>query len=161
MALEWLKRWGQDTPRVHSFWPCSFEEAGEAATCIAQGDIVLLNVEHLEWEVARRVEDFLCGAAFVAGYSLHRTGIYNYVLLPDGVEFSEEIPNQASREHGNGPEEGPCVPPEVEKEPRPKQGPKEPAEEAEPDLPQQGESEAEPEPAEPPEEDPDPNQKDE
>ena len=54
MAWEWLKKWGQDTPRVHSFSPRSFEEAGEMATRIAEGDIVLLNVEHLEWEVARR-----------------------------------------------------------------------------------------------------------
>ena len=114
MAWEWLKKWGQDTPRVHSFSPRSFEEAGEMATRIAEGDIVLLNVEHLEWEVARRVVDFLCGAAFVACYCCHRTGPYNYIFLPGGVEFSEELAQEAEKAPGGEPEEASHVPPERE-----------------------------------------------
>jgi len=76
---------------VHHAEPKSIEDAGEICDHLISDDIVSLNFESVDLASSQRVVDFLSGAAYAIGGSIHATGSRNFIVLPKNVEMSGQL----------------------------------------------------------------------
>ena len=76
---------------VHHAEPKSIEEAGEICDNLLNDSIVSLNFESVDLAASQRVVDFLSGAAYALGGSIHATGSRNFIVLPRNSEMSGQI----------------------------------------------------------------------
>ena len=76
---------------VHHAAPKSIEEAGEICDHLINDDILSLNFESVDIASSQRVVDFLSGAAYSLGGSIHATGSRNFIVLPRNTEMSGQL----------------------------------------------------------------------
>ena len=69
--------------------PMKFEDGGALANTLATGRTVILNLENTNKVDARRLLDFMSGAAFVLGGYVKRISGTVFSVLPDGDEGRE------------------------------------------------------------------------
>jgi len=70
--------------------PTSFNDAQEVADKFKSGQGVVLNLEALERDVARRLIDFASGLCYGLNGQMERVGRDVYLLTPSNVEVSAE-----------------------------------------------------------------------
>lgn len=70
--------------------PSSFNDAQEVADKFKSGQAVVLNLERLERDVARRLIDFASGLCYGLSGQMERVGRDVYLLTPSNVEVSAE-----------------------------------------------------------------------
>ena len=71
----------------HRVAPECFDDAREMADLFISGQAVLVNVEGIAHETARRIIDLGSGLCYAGGGSLQRVSPYLYLLLPKGETF--------------------------------------------------------------------------
>ena len=67
--------------------PVAFEEAAEIAESLRNKQAVLMNIEHANKDVQRRLIDFLSGVAFALGGKIKRVSAQAYILTPTNVDL--------------------------------------------------------------------------
>lgn len=67
--------------------PVAFEEAAEIAESLRNKQAVLMNIEHANKDVQRRLIDFLSGVAFALGGRIKRVSAQAYILTPTNVDL--------------------------------------------------------------------------
>ena len=72
---------------VMIFTPRDFNEAGELVNFIRSGRAVLLNLEVLPIELARRILDFISGVSYALECKITQVSAKTYFVSPDGVEI--------------------------------------------------------------------------
>jgi len=71
--------------------PKSIEEAGLICDYLLEGRIVTLNFESVDHNVSQRIVDFLSGAAYSLGGSIHGTGNLTFIVAPSHVDITGEL----------------------------------------------------------------------
>lgn len=67
--------------------PEQFDEAAEIADSLRARQAVLMNLEMTETETARRLLDFLSGAAYALGGRVMRVSAQAYIIAPTNVDL--------------------------------------------------------------------------
>lgn len=67
--------------------PGKYVDAGKIADCLLDGYAVVVNLESASREAARRIVDFLSGAAYGRDGQVVQVGYSAYLLLPAGVKL--------------------------------------------------------------------------
>jgi FtsZ-interacting cell division protein YlmF len=70
--------------------PVAFTQTPEIASLIVNRATVILNVESLDCESARRVLDFVGGTAYACGYGINRISSGAFIFTPPGVGVGGE-----------------------------------------------------------------------
>lgn len=71
--------------------PEETEDAKAIADHLAANHIVILNLETVQKDIARRLIDFLVGAAYAKSGQVKRIANSTYVILPFNIGFSDEM----------------------------------------------------------------------
>lgn len=71
--------------------PEVFDEVKTIADNLVQGKTVVLNLETTNKDVARRVVDFMSGAAYTINYKLKKVAKNTFLIVPDPTDFAGEI----------------------------------------------------------------------
>jgi len=82
--------------RVVVVEPKSFDEAQGIAEHLKNRRPVIVNLEHVETEVARRIVDFVSGAAFALNGSQQKVGGGIFLFVPNNVDI-EGDPQESER----------------------------------------------------------------
>lgn len=75
--------------QISMFRPLQFEEATDAVDLIAKGQAIVLNIENTDDAIARRIMDFLSGAAYLAASTITRISTRTYLILPSHMNLDE------------------------------------------------------------------------
>ena len=67
--------------------PEQFDEAAEIADSLRAHQAVLMNLEATETDTARRLLDFLSGAAYALGGRVMRVSARAYIIAPTNVDL--------------------------------------------------------------------------
>ena len=81
---------GQSLPagvRVVVRRPHSFAESESIAALLKSGQAVVVNFEGIPIEVAQRLVDYLCGAAYAVNGSMEKVGTSIFFFAPAGVDI--------------------------------------------------------------------------
>ena len=73
--------------KVMVLTPGKYVDAGRIADCLLDGYTVAVNLESASREAARRIVDFLSGAAYGRDGHIVQIGYSAYLLLPAGVQL--------------------------------------------------------------------------
>ena len=73
--------------KVMVLTPGKYVDAGKIADCLLDGYAVAVNLESASREAARRIVDFLSGAAYGRDGQMVQIGYSAYLLLPAGVKL--------------------------------------------------------------------------
>lgn len=76
---------------VCMFNPKSLEEASEAVLQIQSKNIVVTNLEGLEYQMSQRISDFLCGASYALECNVQLISDEIMIIVPNNVEMSGEL----------------------------------------------------------------------
>lgn len=76
--------------RVMVSEPRSFDDAQEIADHLRNRRPVIVNLERVETELARRVVDFVSGAAYALSGSVQKVGGGIFLFAPNNVDISKE-----------------------------------------------------------------------
>lgn len=71
--------------------PERFEAAAEIADNLRDGHAVLMNLETTTKETARRLIDFLSGAAYAQGGRIKKVSANTYIITPTGVNLMGDL----------------------------------------------------------------------
>ena len=71
--------------------PTQFDHILSAADCLVEGKTVLLNLEGVEKPLARRMIDFIAGAAYALNATIKNATNDSYFIAPRDVDVSGEI----------------------------------------------------------------------
>lgn len=71
--------------------PERFEAAAEIADNLREGRAVLMNLETTTKETARRLIDFLSGAAYAQGGRIKKVSANTYIITPNGVNLMGDL----------------------------------------------------------------------
>lgn len=74
----------------HPIEPTSFEGAKDVADRFKEGTPVIVNLQHADRDLARRLIDFASGLCYGLGGKMARVADGVYLLTPAGAEVSEE-----------------------------------------------------------------------
>ncbi len=77
--------------RVVVLDPKTFEEAQGIAEHLKNRRPVVVNLEHVETDVARRIVDFVSGATFALNGSQQKVGGGIFLFVPNNVEIEGEV----------------------------------------------------------------------
>ena len=80
-----------DRGKVVLMQPERYAQATEIADHLREKRTVVVNLERASKEVARRLLDFLSGAAYVQEGKISKASAYTYVLTPAGVEIVGDL----------------------------------------------------------------------
>ena len=69
--------------------PVRDEQVKEIADIMEQGIVVLLNLQGCEYAAARRILDFLAGAAYAGEYEIIKIARNTYMIVPPDVEVCD------------------------------------------------------------------------
>lgn len=72
--------------------PLCFEDVQPIADRLVGREPVMVNVDKLEKETARRVLDFLSGTTYAVGGHIQRVQEHTFLLAPEGVEVDVDNP---------------------------------------------------------------------
>lgn len=70
--------------------PKSFEEAPKLVDSLKERKPVIINLESLDQEVARKIFDFLSGATYALNGNIQKIANNIFVFAPDNVDISSE-----------------------------------------------------------------------
>ncbi len=85
--------------RVVVVEPRSFDEAKSITDNLKNRRPVIVNLEQAEPELAKRVVDFVSGAAYALNGSMQKVGSGIFLFVPNNMDISSEIKDQ-NREKG-------------------------------------------------------------
>lgn len=71
--------------------PEIFPDVTAIADNLKEGKTVVLNLETTDPVQARRIVDFLSGAAYAISFKLRSVSKHNLVIIPDNADFSGDI----------------------------------------------------------------------
>lgn len=71
--------------------PKVFENAQEIADHMREGRAVLTNFENTDYEVARRIVDFVSGVAYALNGNIKKVGQGVFLCAPQGVEVTHDM----------------------------------------------------------------------
>lgn len=71
--------------------PAVFDDAKEIVDDLLNGKAVVLNMEGINTEVAQRIIDFTCGAAYSMSGKLQKISNYIFIITPVNVNLSGEF----------------------------------------------------------------------
>ena len=78
---------GTGAGKVMVLAPGKYVDAGKIADCLLDGYTVAVNLESASREAARRIVDFLSGAAYGRDGHIVQIGYSAYLLIPPGVKL--------------------------------------------------------------------------
>lgn len=79
---------------VYMFNPKTLEDASEACIEIKDKNIVVVNLENVEYEISQRISDFLCGAGYALECNIQLISDKIMIITPINVELSGELKNK-------------------------------------------------------------------
>jgi cell division inhibitor SepF len=79
-------------PAVCVFKPVNFEEGREVVDTLLVKNIVVLNLEGLDFETAQRIVDFACGACYSIDGTLKKITNFIFVIAPHNVGVAGDFP---------------------------------------------------------------------
>lgn len=71
--------------------PEKFDDSIQIATYLIERKTVVLNLEAIGKELARRIIDFLSGTAFAVGAKIKRVAISTYIIVPNNADITGEM----------------------------------------------------------------------
>lgn len=71
--------------------PKTLEEAAEVVMQIKDRNIVVVNLESVEYEISQRISDFLCGASYSLEGNIQLISDKIMIIAPVNVEMSGEL----------------------------------------------------------------------
>ncbi|MBO8129357.1 MAG: cell division protein SepF [Peptococcaceae bacterium] len=77
--------------RVCIVEPRSFDEVQDITENLKNGKPVIVNLEHADSDVARRIVDFVSGATYALNGSLQKVGGGIFLFVPSNVNIDSEI----------------------------------------------------------------------
>lgn len=75
------------------FKPTDFEEGKEIVDTLLAKNIVMLNLEGMDFEMAQRIVDFACGACYAMDGTLRKITNYIFVIAPHNVDVAGDFPD--------------------------------------------------------------------
>jgi len=81
--------------------PDSLEAAREIAEHIKLKKPVIINLERVEYRVAQRITDFLCGACCAMNGNVQRIAEKIFMIAPDNVDFAGDMALQETLNQGD------------------------------------------------------------
>ena len=82
---------GGSEQQVILFNPRTFDEAGELVTHLNQGRSLVMTLEGLPTETARRLLDFLSGVAYANEGKIKKVAISTYIITPYNVDILGDL----------------------------------------------------------------------
>ncbi len=86
-----FSNFGSNTPQMVIVKPDKFENAAEIADHLRERRAVVMNIEKVNAEVARRLIDFLSGVAYALDGKIQRIPGGTFVIAPSNVQITGEI----------------------------------------------------------------------
>lgn len=83
---------------VIRFNPKDFDEAGELITYLEQGRSLIMSLEDLPAETARRLLDFMSGIAFAVNGKITPVSAKTYFVTPENVDLLDAQPGKAGND---------------------------------------------------------------
>ncbi len=80
------------------FQPTTFDQTTEICDNLKNRKPVIINLEKLERETARRILDFLSGAVYGLDGDLYKISGGIFVAAPSNVEISEDLKDELNRD---------------------------------------------------------------
>lgn len=71
--------------------PTAVDDGREITETLLSGRTVILNLEGLDLEIAQRIIDFTCGAAFAINGNLQKISNYIFLVTPTNVDISGDL----------------------------------------------------------------------
>lgn len=81
----------QPTSKVVLSEPRTYNEAQEIADNIVNRRSVVINLERVDHQQAKRIVDFLSGTVYAVNGDIQKLGSQTFLCTPDNVEISGEI----------------------------------------------------------------------
>ena len=82
---------GTPSMRMVLVRPEIFSDVAAIADHLKQGKTIVLNLENAESAQARRIVDFLSGAAYAISFKFKPVSNSTFVIIPDNTDFSGDI----------------------------------------------------------------------
>lgn len=86
-----LKSMKQPTSKVVLCEPRTYSEAQEIADNIVNRRAVVINLERVNKEQAKRIVDFLSGTVYAVNGDIQKLGVQTFLCTPDNVEVTGSI----------------------------------------------------------------------
>lgn len=86
-----LKSMKQPTSKVVLCEPRTYNEAQEIADNIVNRRAVVINLERVNKEQAKRIVDFLSGTVYAVNGDIQKLGVQTFLCTPDNVEITGSI----------------------------------------------------------------------
>lgn len=80
------KKWGNDL-RIVSHKPVTIEESKNIIDCLLNGEVALMNLEGLDFNLAHRIMDLCCGACYALDATVKQLSKSMYIAAPGNVEI--------------------------------------------------------------------------
>jgi len=71
--------------------PRSYEETQEIADHVVNRRSVVINLQRVDYQQAKRIVDFLSGTVYAVSGDIQKLGPYTFLCTPDNVEISGNI----------------------------------------------------------------------
>ena len=71
--------------------PEMFDEVANIADHLVQGKTIVLNLETANKEVARRIVDFMSGAAYALSCKLKKVANNTFIIVPEHTDIAGEL----------------------------------------------------------------------
>ena len=78
-------------PSVVLFRPTSFKESNKAANDLRDRKAVIVNLENVDPDMARRVVDFLSGCAYALGGKVKKIAAATYLFCPQSMDVMGDL----------------------------------------------------------------------
>lgn len=89
-----VKLHSQRQVRVIVAEPKVFEEVQTIADHLKNRCPVIINLEHVEQELAKRVVDFMSGAAYALNGNMQKVGNGIFLIVPSNMDIANELRDQ-------------------------------------------------------------------
>lgn len=86
-----LKSMKQPTSKVVLCEPRTYNEAQEIADNIVNRRAVVINLERVNKDQAKRIVDFLSGTVYAVNGDIQKLGVQTFLCTPDNVEITGSI----------------------------------------------------------------------
>lgn len=80
--------------------PKSYDEVQAIADNLKNRRSVVVNLEHADKELAKRVVDFVSGTIYALNGSLQKVGSSIYLFVPSNVDITALLPNDENKDKG-------------------------------------------------------------
>jgi cell division inhibitor SepF len=80
--------------------PASFDESQEIVDHIKNRRPVVLNIESVDTDIARRLVDFISGATYALGGHMQKVNVGIFLFTPSNIEITVELQDELSEKFG-------------------------------------------------------------